>query len=89
MHGKSDFGQGPAHTQPLFLFAGNVFGVMPHNGYLKASIFLMLVHQAIAFALYFMPLCFIWEKIIGVHTKSKWIRIPARLPVCESIYTRA
>ena len=68
----------------FLLHAGNVYGVMPRNAYLKTSIALMLIHQAIAFSLYFLPLCYIWEKLIGVHTKPLWVRIPLRLPVCES-----
>lgn len=40
------------------------------------------VRQAIAFALYYMPLAAIWEKLLHVHTKPRWIRIPLRLPLC-------
>lgn len=66
--------------------AGNVYAVAKRYSddvWLKISIFLMILHQAIAFAIYFLPLAFIWEKLIGVHTKPMWIRSFARLPVCE------
>lgn len=30
------------------------------------------------------PIFFMWEKLIGTHEKSNWIRLPSRLPVGET-----
>ena len=67
--------------------AGNVYAVMRNyskDAWLKISIFLMILHQAIAFAIYFLPLAFVWEKLLGVHTRPMWIRAICRLPLCGS-----
>ena len=66
--------------------AGNVYGVVSkfhYNGWLKASIVLMLAHQCIAYALYFLPLAFMAEKLCHVHTKPMALRVCARIPVCR------
>lgn len=73
--------------QGVHLLAGNVFAVVSQyrkSGWLKASIFLMLAHQGIAYALYFLPLAFMVEKLFRVHTKPLPYRILARLPACKS-----
>jgi hypothetical protein len=49
----------------------------------KVSVGLMVVHQWVAFALYCTPLLYMWEKLIGTHTKPWYIRLPSRLPVGE------
>lgn len=74
------------------VLAGNVYAVMrkySNDAWLKISIFLMILHQAIAFAIYFLPLAFIWEKLIGVHTKPFWVRVICRLPLCKSPSTNS
>jgi hypothetical protein len=38
----------------------------------------------VAFALYCTPLLYMWEKLIGTHTKPWYMRLPSRLPVGES-----
>jgi auxin influx carrier (AUX1 LAX family) len=60
---------------------GNVYGVLPLNDLKRVSIYLMLIHQLIAFLLYCSPLFYMWEKLLGIHEKSIWVRAPARLPV--------
>ena len=37
--------------------------------------------QCIAYAIYITPVFFMWEKLIGTHYKTNWIRLPSRLPV--------
>lgn len=41
--------------------------------------------QCIAYAIYITPVFFMWEKLIGTHHKSNWIRLPSRLPVGEPL----
>ncbi|GBF87481.1 hypothetical protein Rsub_00192 [Raphidocelis subcapitata] len=64
---------------------GNVYGVLPLNDAKKASIYLMLIHQIIAFCLYSAPLYYMSEKILRVHTKRLWWRIPARIPISAGV----
>ncbi|CAL5220457.1 g2477 [Coccomyxa viridis] len=59
----------------------NVYGVLPKNGWMVASIIIMLIHQIIAYALYVTPIFFMWEKLVGTHYKPAYIRLPSRLPV--------
>ena len=75
---------GSSESTLLVCAAGNVYGVIAKfdkNGWLKASIFLMVVHQSIAYALYFLPLSFMSEKLFRVHTKPMYLRSLARIPV--------
>jgi hypothetical protein len=44
---------------------------------------LLLLPQIIAFCLYSAPLYYMCEKALRVHTKPIYIRVLARLPVCE------
>lgn len=60
---------------------GNVYGVVPVNAARDVSIILMVIHQFVAYALYVTPVFFMWEKLVGTHTKSYWIRLPSRIPV--------
>jgi hypothetical protein len=43
----------------------------------------VLLLQIIAFCLYSAPLYYMCEKALRVHTKPIYIRVLARLPVCE------
>lgn len=61
-----------------------MYGVLPISMAVKVSVGLMVVHQWVAFALYCTPLLYMWEKLIGTHTKPWYIRLPSRLPVGES-----
>lgn len=65
------------------LTAGNVYGILPMSTAKQLSIYLMLVHQVIAFCLYSAPLYYMSEKLFGVHTKSMPLKLLARLPVCK------
>ncbi|KAK9820417.1 hypothetical protein WJX72_010066 [[Myrmecia] bisecta] len=60
---------------------GNVYGALPHTWAMNISIFLMIVHQICAFIYYNAPMFYMWEKMLGIHTSSLWIRIPSRLPI--------
>ncbi len=42
---------------------------------------LMIIHQFIAFAIYGMALSFMWEKLLHIHTRPWYIRLPARIPL--------
>eukprot|EP00882_Tetradesmus_deserticola_P025209 GHRQ01027672.1.p1 GENE.GHRQ01027672.1~~GHRQ01027672.1.p1 ORF type:complete len:406 (+),score=102.40 GHRQ01027672.1:318-1535(+) len=65
------------------LHNGNVYGILPLTLAKQLSIYLMLVHQLIAFCLYSAPLYYMCEKALRVHTKPIYIRVLARLPVCK------
>uniref|UniRef100_A0A383V9J1 Amino acid transporter transmembrane domain-containing protein n=1 Tax=Tetradesmus obliquus TaxID=3088 RepID=A0A383V9J1_TETOB len=67
------------------LHNGNVYGILPLTLAKKISIYLMLVHQIIAFCLYSAPLYYMCEKALRVHTKPIYIRVLARLPVSISV----
>ena len=67
--------------------AGNVYGVVPVNAARDVSIILMVIHQFVAYALYVTPV--MWEKLVGTHTKSYWIRLPSRIPVCKPLGLRS
>ncbi len=41
--------------------------------------------QFVAFALYCTPLLYMFEKLLGVHEKSLWLRLPCRLPLGEPL----
>lgn len=60
-----------------------MYGVLPVNAALKVSVWLMIAHQLVAFALYLTPLLFMWEKAIHTHHKPWYIRLPSRLPIGE------
>eukprot|EP00882_Tetradesmus_deserticola_P028341 GHRQ01031570.1.p1 GENE.GHRQ01031570.1~~GHRQ01031570.1.p1 ORF type:complete len:343 (+),score=116.09 GHRQ01031570.1:318-1346(+) len=67
------------------LHNGNVYGILPLTLAKQLSIYLMLVHQLIAFCLYSAPLYYMCEKALRVHTKPIYIRVLARLPVSLSV----
>ena len=46
----------------------------------------MIIHQFVAYALYVTPVFFMWEKLVRTHTKSYWVKLPSRIPVCESLF---
>lgn len=64
----------------------NVFGLLPVNTGLKIAVWLMVIHQFVAFALYTIPTLYMFEKLCGVHERSMLIRIPVRLPIVLIIY---
>lgn len=59
----------------------NVYALLTKDGWLIASVIIMLIHQIVAYALYVTPIFFMWEKLIGTHEKPNWIKLPSRLPV--------
>ncbi|KAK9807255.1 hypothetical protein WJX73_003504 [Symbiochloris irregularis] len=64
----------------------NSLAVVPASAARDVSIILMIMHQAVAYGLFVTPLYFMWEKAIGTHRKSLWIRLPSRIPVCLFIW---
>ncbi|EIE19348.1 hypothetical protein COCSUDRAFT_19779, partial [Coccomyxa subellipsoidea C-169] len=64
----------------------NIYGAVPNNAARNASIVLMIIHQAVAYALYVTPVFFMWEKLVGTHDKPLWIRLPSRLPVALLVW---
>lgn len=40
--------------------ADNIFGVLPDSSSKTAAVWLMIIHQFIAFALYVLPLLYMW-----------------------------
>jgi hypothetical protein len=74
------------------MLAGNAFAVYPASPLKSAAIVTMVVDQLTAYGLFVHPLCILWEKLLRVHYKPNWIKLPARIPVgelqqrrCESV----
>jgi hypothetical protein len=63
--------------------AGNAFAVYPPSTLKSVAIVTMVVDQLTAFGLFVHPLCILWEKLLRVHYKPNWIRLPSRIPVGE------
>lgn len=59
----------------------NAFSIFPKSIARDIGLVFMIIHQAIAFGLYVMPLNFMWEKLLGVHQGIYLVRVLARLPV--------
>lgn len=59
----------------------NAFAVFPKSVPRDIGLVFMIIHQAIAFGLYIMPLNFMWEKLLGIHQGRYLVRVVARLPV--------
>lgn len=64
----------------------NVYGLLPINTAKRISVWLMIIHQFITWALFVTPLLYMWEKAIRTHTKPYWIRLPSRLPIALLIW---
>ncbi|KAH9309620.1 hypothetical protein KI387_037531, partial [Taxus chinensis] len=65
----------------VLLDHSNALSVLPSSIFRNIALCFMIAHQALAFGLYVMPLNFMWEKVIGVHSSKYWIRVICRLPV--------
>jgi auxin influx carrier (AUX1 LAX family) len=63
------------------LHKNNAFAVLPSSNARSTAIIFMIMHQAVAFGLYIMPLNFMWEKLWGVHQSPYLVRVLVRLPV--------
>ncbi|KAK9816803.1 hypothetical protein WJX72_005264 [[Myrmecia] bisecta] len=68
------------------LTQANVYSILPNSGWKTASVWLMLIHNIGAFTLHTNPLCYMWEKLIGTHHSSLWIKLPSRIPVLLAIW---
>uniref|UniRef100_A0A383W752 Amino acid transporter transmembrane domain-containing protein n=1 Tax=Tetradesmus obliquus TaxID=3088 RepID=A0A383W752_TETOB len=65
---------------------GNAFAVYPPSTLKSVAIVTMVVDQLTAFGLFVHPLCILWEKLLRVHYKPNWIRLPARIPVALFVW---
>lgn len=45
----------------------------------------MVAHQLVAYGLFILPVCIMWEKLVKTHYKPLWLRLPSRLPVGETL----
>lgn len=63
------------------LVENNALGHLADSNARSTALIFMIIHQAIAFGLYIMPLNFMWEKYWGVHQAPFWTRVLVRLPV--------
>lgn len=63
------------------LTKSNAFAVFPPSTFRRIGLVFMIVHQAVAFGLYVMPLNFMWEKLLHVHKARYIVRVICRLPV--------
>ncbi|KAI8476179.1 MAG: transmembrane amino acid transporter protein-domain-containing protein [Monoraphidium minutum] len=60
---------------------GNAFAIFPASPAKSVGIVLMVCHQLVAFGLFILPVCTMWEKLVGTHYKSLAWRLPSRIPV--------
>jgi hypothetical protein len=60
---------------------GNAFAIFPKSPAKVVGIVLMVAHQLVAYGLFILPVCIMWEKLWRVHYKANWIKLPVRLPV--------
>lgn len=71
------------------LTRSNAFAVFPPSIFRDIGLIFMIVHQAIAFGLYVMPLNFMWEKLLHVHQARYFVRVIVRLPVALLLWLLA
>jgi len=63
---------------------GNAFAIFPPSAAKNAGIVLMVAHQLVAFGLFILPVCVMWEKLVGTHySKSTPWKVISRVPVGE------
>lgn len=67
----------------ISLHAGNAFAIFPASPAKVVGIVLMVAHQLVAYGLFILPVCIMWEKLVKTHHKSLLWRLPSRLPVGE------
>ncbi|KAF6262602.1 transmembrane amino acid transporter protein-domain-containing protein [Scenedesmus sp. NREL 46B-D3] len=65
---------------------GNAFAVYPAGTLKSVAIVTMVVDQLTAFGLFVHPLCILWEKLLRVHYKPNWIKLPSRIPVALFVW---
>jgi auxin influx carrier (AUX1 LAX family) len=61
--------------------AGNAFAIFPASPAKVVGIVLMVAHQLVAYGLFILPVCIMFEKLFRTHHKSLWLRLLSRLPV--------
>lgn len=59
----------------------NALGLLPSSNGRDTALIFMILHQAIAFGIYIMPLNFMWEKFWGLHQAHYLIRVLVRIPI--------
>ncbi|CAM6085736.1 unnamed protein product [Calypogeia fissa] len=70
----------------ILLTHSNAFAVLPPSSARGTAIVFMILHQAVAFGLYVMPLFLMWEKLWGIHSAWFPLRAVARLPVAGFLW---
>ncbi|CAL5221590.1 g3808 [Coccomyxa viridis] len=67
----------------------NIYAVLPSSNWKIGSVWLMNLHQVVSFAIYSIPLLYMWEKLLRVHSRPAYIRLPLRLPISCAIWLLA
>jgi auxin influx carrier (AUX1 LAX family) len=60
---------------------GNAFQIFPHGAPRSVGIVLMVAHQLVAFGLFILPVCVMWEKLVRTHRRGLGIKLASRVPV--------
>lgn len=60
---------------------GNAFAIFPKSPAKSLGIVLMVAHQLVAFGLFILPVCVMWEKLVGTHYKATPWKLASRMPV--------
>lgn len=63
--------------------AGNWFQLAPSSVAKNVAVWLMILHNVQAWVLWMTAFGYMWEKMVGTHSKPMWIRLTSRLPYCE------
>jgi auxin influx carrier (AUX1 LAX family) len=63
------------------LHENNALGLLPSSNARTTALIFMILHQAIAFGIYIMPLNFMWEKYWGLHQAHYLKRVLIRIPI--------
>lgn len=71
---------------PKLLTVSNVYNILPNSNWKTASVYMMLIHNCAAFTVHTLAMFYMWEKLIGTHTKPLWIRLPSRIPLGLAVW---
>lgn len=59
----------------------NAFQIFPPSAAKNVGIVLMVAHQLVAFALFILPVCVMWEKLCRTSAKPTPVKVLSRVPV--------
>ncbi|KAG0613864.1 hypothetical protein M758_6G134900 [Ceratodon purpureus] len=73
----------------VLLHKNNAFAVFAPSHARSTAIVFMIMHQAVAFGLFSMPLMLFWEKLLGLHYSHYLVRTACRVPVALLLWLLA